>query len=160
MKKLLCVLFGLAVLGMTSVFAAEGKKIEDLKTLFPDSSVSYTFNMNNKSANDVSIFLIKFVGNTKTEVYEYVIPAKTKDVIEFSAQIDNLAGEWWGFGWLEENNLVGNKKIIELGGVPYKITEQRLYDVISNSSNTDNAKNTSYEQIDIFSFMNKYLQNV
>ena len=108
MKKLLCVLFGLAVLGMTSVFSAEGKKIEDLKTLFPDSSVSYIFNMNNKSANDVSIFLIKFVGNTKTEVYEYVIPAKTKDVIEFSAQIDNLAGEWWGFGWLDENNLVGN----------------------------------------------------
>ena len=92
MKKLLCVLFGLAVLGMTSVFSAEGKKIEDLKTLFPDSSVSYTFNMNNKSTNDVSIFLIKFVVNTKTEVYEYVIPAKTKDVIEFSAQIDNLAG--------------------------------------------------------------------
>lgn len=53
-------------------------------------------------------FLIKFVGNTKTEVYEYVIPAKTKDVIEFSAQIDNLVGEWWGFGWLDENNLVGN----------------------------------------------------
>lgn len=104
MKKLLCVLFGLAVLGMTSVFSAEGKKIED----FPDYSVSYTFNMNNKSANDVSIFLIKFVENTKTEVYEYVIPAKTKDVIEFSAQIHNLAGEWWGFGWIDENNIVGN----------------------------------------------------
>ena len=61
----------------------------------------------------------------------------------------------WGRVFVYENNLVGNKKIIELGGVPYKITEQRLYDVISNSSNTDNAKNTSYEQIDIFSFMNK-----
>ena len=83
MKKLLGILFGLAVLGMTSVFAAEGKKIADLKTIYPDTDVTYTFNINNKSANDVSFFLIKFVGNTKTEVYEYVIPAKAKDVIEF-----------------------------------------------------------------------------
>ena len=108
MKKLLGILFGLAVLGMTSVFAAEGKKIADLKTLYPDSEVTYTFNINNKSANDVSFFLIKYLDSEKVEAYEYVIPAKTKDVIEFSAQIDNLAGEWWGFGWIEENNFVGN----------------------------------------------------
>ena len=59
MKKLLGILFGLAVLGMTSVFAAEGKKIDDLKKLYPSYSVTYTFNVNNKSANDVSLFLIK-----------------------------------------------------------------------------------------------------
>ena len=108
MKKLLGILFGLAVLGMTSVFAAEGKKIADLKTIYPDTDVTYTFNINNKSANDVSFFLIKFVGNTKTEVYEYVIPAKAKDVIEFSTKIDNIAGDWWGFGWVNENGGVGN----------------------------------------------------
>ena len=108
MKKLLGILFGLAVLGMAGLFAAEGKKIVDLKTIYPDTDVTYTFNINNKSANDVSFFLIKFVGNTKSEVYEYVIPAKAKDVIEFSTKIDNLAGDWWGFGWLNENGVVGN----------------------------------------------------
>ena len=108
MKKLLGILFGLAVLGMTSVFAAEGKKIADLKTLYPDSEVTYTFNINNKSANDVSFFLIKFVGNTKSEVYEYVIPAKSKDTIEFTTVLDMVKGDWWGFGWVNENGGVGN----------------------------------------------------
>ena len=108
MKKLLGILFGLAVLGMTSVFAAEGKKISDLKTLYPDSEVTYTFNINNKSANDVSFFLIKFVGNTKSEVYEYVISAKSKDTIEFTTVLDMVKGDWWGFGWINENGGVGN----------------------------------------------------
>ena len=108
MKKLLGILFGLAVLGMTSVFAAEGKKIADLKTLYPDSEVTYTFNINNKSANDVSFFLIKFVGNTKSEVYEYVISAKSKDTIEFTTVLDMVKGDWWGFGWINENGGVGN----------------------------------------------------
>ena len=108
MKKLLGILFGLAVLGMTSVFAAEGKKIADLKTLYPDSEITYTFNINNKSANDVSFFLIKFVGNTKSEVYEYVISAKSKDTIEFTTVLDMVKGDWWGFGWVNENGGVGN----------------------------------------------------
>lgn len=108
MKKLLGILFGLAVLGMTSVFAAEGKKIADLKTLYPDSEVTYTFNINNKSANDVSFFLIKFVGNEKSEVYEYVISAKSKDTIEFTTVLDMVKGDWWGFGWVNENGGVGN----------------------------------------------------
>ena len=108
MKKLFMILVSFAILGMAGLFAAEGKKIADLKTLYPDTDVTYTFNINNKSANDVSFFLIKFVGNTKSEVYEYVIPAKAKDVIEFSTKIDNLAGDWWGFGWLNENGVVGN----------------------------------------------------
>lgn len=46
--------------------------------------------------------------NSKTEAYEYVIPAKTKDVIEFSTEIDNVEGDWWGFGWINENGGVGN----------------------------------------------------
>ena len=108
MKKLLGILFGLAVLGMTSVFAAEGKKIADLKSLYPDSEVTYTFNINNKSANDVSFFLIKYLDSEKVEAYEYVIPAKTKDVIEFTAEMDNVKGDWWGFGWVNENGGVGN----------------------------------------------------
>ncbi len=108
MKKLFMILVCLAVFGMAGLFAAEGKKISDLKTIYPDTDVTYTFNINNKSANDVSFFLIKFVGNTKTEVYEYVIPAKAKDVIEFSTKIDNIAGDWWGFGWVNENGGVGN----------------------------------------------------
>lgn len=61
----------------------------------------------------------------------------------------------WGRVFVHENNLVGNKKIIELGGVPYSITDKKLYDVISNNSNADNTKLISYEQMDIFSFMNK-----
>ena len=39
---------------MTSVFAAEGKKIGDFKTLYPDSEVTYTFNINNKSTGGAS----------------------------------------------------------------------------------------------------------
>lgn len=50
-----------------SVFAAEAKKIDDLKKLYPSYPVTYTFNINNKSANDVSLFLIKFVHNSKTD---------------------------------------------------------------------------------------------
>ena len=46
--------------------------------------------------------------NSKTEAYEYVIPAKTKDVIEFSTEIDNVEGDWCGFGWINENGGVGN----------------------------------------------------
>ena len=101
MKKLFLVMAGLVVLGMTSVFAAEGKKIEDLSKLYPSYPVTYTFNINNKSTNDVSLFLIKFVHNSKTAAYEYVIPAKTQDVIEFSTVIDNVEGDWWGFGWIK-----------------------------------------------------------
>ena len=108
MKKLFMILVSFAILGMAGLFAAEGKKIADLKTLYPDTDVTYTFNINNKSANDVSFFLIKFVGNTKTEVYEYVVSAKSKDVIDFSTKIDNVAGDWWGFGWANENGGVGN----------------------------------------------------
>ena len=108
MKKLFLLITGLVLLGMTSVFAAEGKKIDDLQKLYPSYPVTYTFNINNKSANDVSLFLIKFVHNSKTEAYEYVIPAKTKDIIEFSTEIDNVEGDWWGFGWINENGGVGN----------------------------------------------------
>ena len=108
MKKLAMVLVGLVVLGMTSVFAVEGKKVDDLKTLYPSKSVTYTFNINNKSANDVSFFLIKYLGNEKAEAYEYVIAAKTKDVIEFTTELDNVKGDWWGFGWVNENGAVGN----------------------------------------------------
>ena len=108
MKKLFMILVSFAILGMAGLFAAEGKKIADLKTLYPDSEVTYTFNINNKSANEVSFFLIKFVGNTKSEVYEYVIPAKTKDTIEFTTVLDMVKGDWWGFGWVNENGGVGN----------------------------------------------------
>lgn len=108
MKKLVMALVGLVLLGMTSVFAVEGKKITDMKLLYPSYSVTYSFNVNNKSANDVSFFLIKYLGNEKVEAYEYVIPAKTKDVIEFTAEIDNVKGDWWGFGWVNENGGVGN----------------------------------------------------
>ena len=108
MKKLFMILVSLAVFGMAGLFAAEGKKIADLKTLYPDSEVTYTFNINNKSANDVSFFLIKFVGNTKSEVYEYVISAKSKDTIEFTTVLDMVKGDWWGFGWVNENGGVGN----------------------------------------------------
>ena len=108
MKKLFMILVSFAILGMAGLFAAEGKKIADLKTLYPDSEVTYTFNINNKSANDVSFFLIKFVGNTKSEVYEYVISAKSKDTIEFTTVLDMVKGDWWGFGWVNENGGVGN----------------------------------------------------
>ena len=108
MKKLFMILVSFAILGMAGLFAAEGKKIADLKTLYPDSEVTYTFNINNKSANDVSFFLIKFVGNTKSEVYEYVISAKSKDTIEFTTVLDMVKGDWWGFGWVNENGGIGN----------------------------------------------------
>ncbi len=108
MKKLFLVMTGLVLLGMTNVFAAEGKKVDDLKKLYPSYSVTYTFNINNKSANDVSFFLIKWANNVKSEAYEYVIPAKTKDTINFSTEIDALKEDWWGFGWVNENGGVGN----------------------------------------------------
>lgn len=108
MKKLVMAMVGLVVLGMTSVFAVDGKKITDMKALYPSYSVTYSFNVNNKSTNDVSFLLIKYLGNEKSEAYEYVIPAKTKDVIEFTTEIDNVKGDWWGFGWVNENGSVGN----------------------------------------------------
>ena len=108
MKKLVMVLAGLFVLGMTSVFAIEGKKL-DPRDVYKEEKVSWTFNMNNKSGKDVSIFLIKMNGgNEKKEVIEYVIPAKTKDVINFEGTVDTLNGEWWGFGWIDEDGNVGN----------------------------------------------------
>ena len=108
MKKLVMAIIGLAVLGMTSVFAIEGKKL-DPRDVYKEEKVSWTFNMNNKSGKDVSIFLIKMNGgNEKKEVVEYVIPAKTKDVINFEETVDTLNGDWWGFGWIDEDGNVGN----------------------------------------------------
>ena len=107
MKKLLGILFGLAVLGMTSVFAIEGKRI-DPRTLYKEYPVSYTFKITNKSANDVSIIMIKYSGDTKADAIEYVIPAKSSETIEFNETVDSLKGEWWGFGWVNSNGSIGN----------------------------------------------------
>ena len=55
--------------------------------------------------------------------------------------------------FVHENNLVGNKKIIEQGGVPYHISDKGLYDTISEDSTNDTAEHTSYEQMNIFSLL-------
>ena len=83
MKKLLMTMAALAVLGMTSVFAIEGKKLNP-RDVYTVDTVSWTFNMNNKSANDVSILLIKMNGGNEK-----------KEVIELSGiKVSKVTGAW------------------------------------------------------------------
>lgn len=58
----------------------------------------------------------------------------------------------WGRVFVHENSLEGNKKLIELGGVSYKITDTKLLDIITAIQKEDTDK-ISYEQMDIFTFL-------
>ena len=124
MKKLAMAMVGLVVLGMTSVFALDGKKL-DPKEVFKKEDVSYTYNFNNKYANDVSILMLKFSQDVIVEVTEYVIPAKSKESFTFEGVIGGVIQDsyrmgyinaeddeiWWGGAewWSEQKEIVIDK---------------------------------------------------
>ena len=58
----------------------------------------------------------------------------------------------WGRVFVHENSLEGNKKLIELGGISYKITDTKLLDKITAIQKEDTDK-ISYEQMDISTFL-------
>lgn len=58
----------------------------------------------------------------------------------------------WGRVFVHENSLEGNKKLIELGGISYKITDTKLLDIITAIQKEDTDK-ISYEQMDISTFL-------
>jgi predicted Rossmann fold nucleotide-binding protein DprA/Smf involved in DNA uptake len=58
----------------------------------------------------------------------------------------------WGKVFVYENNLEGNNKLIEQGGIPYRISEKKLYDIMTEVSKKD-VEQTSYEQMDISAFL-------
>ncbi len=59
----------------------------------------------------------------------------------------------WGKVFVNDNHFIGNEKIIELGGIPYQVSEKKLCDSISESPSIDTSEHTSYEQIDLFSIL-------
>ena len=60
----------------------------------------------------------------------------------------------WGRVFVNDISLEGNRKLIELGGIPYKITEQKLYDIMT-MAHQDKADDENYEQMDLFKLLNK-----
>lgn len=58
----------------------------------------------------------------------------------------------WGRVFVHEISLEGNKKLIELGGISYKITDTKLLDIITAIQKEDTDK-ISYEQMDISTFL-------
>lgn len=61
----------------------------------------------------------------------------------------------WGRVFVSENELEGNKKLIEQGGIPYNITERKLYDVMLEIMKKKDKEQKRYEQMDLFSFLNE-----
>jgi predicted Rossmann fold nucleotide-binding protein DprA/Smf involved in DNA uptake len=58
----------------------------------------------------------------------------------------------WGKVFVYENNHEGNEKLIECGGIPYNISEKKLYDVMTETSDTE-AGEHSYEQMELSAFL-------
>ena len=107
MKKLLMSIVGLVVLGAASVFALDGKKI-DPKIVMLEYPQSYTFNINNKSDREVSFFVVKLYADTQIvlEATEYIMPAKSTDVIEFEGVSGGEDAVTYAFAyWTEDDDI-------------------------------------------------------
>ena len=61
----------------------------------------------------------------------------------------------WGRVFVYENSLDGNKRLIELGGIPYQITEKRLYDIMTETPKEQVVKKAGYKQMDFSSYLNQ-----
>jgi predicted Rossmann fold nucleotide-binding protein DprA/Smf involved in DNA uptake len=59
----------------------------------------------------------------------------------------------WGKVFVYENNLEGNKKLIERGGIPYHISEKKLYNIMTEASNEEDGEQISYEQMNLSVFL-------
>ena len=107
MKKLAMALVGLVLLGMTSVFALDGKKI-DPKIVMLEYPQSYTFNIINKSDREVSFFIVKCYADTQIvmEATEYIMPAKSTDTIVFEGVSGGKDAVAYNFAyWTEDDDI-------------------------------------------------------
>lgn len=59
----------------------------------------------------------------------------------------------WGRVFVNENALEGNKKLIELGGIPYQITDNKLYDIMTSTPREKAVDKESYEQMNFFALL-------
>lgn len=76
---------------------------------------------------------------------------------------NNKGGTWagateamknkWGKVFVHENNIEGNKRLIELGGIPYQITEEKLYDIMTATQKEEVVEKISYEQMELLAFL-------
>lgn len=59
----------------------------------------------------------------------------------------------WGRVFVNENSLEGNRELIELGGMPYQITDKKLYDIVMSTPKEEVVDKVSYGQMDISAFL-------
>jgi predicted Rossmann fold nucleotide-binding protein DprA/Smf involved in DNA uptake len=60
----------------------------------------------------------------------------------------------WGKVFVNDSDIEGNRKLIERGGIPYQISEKKLYDVMTEASNEERREQISYVQMNISSLLN------
>ena len=54
---------------------------------------------------------------------------------------------------MNEHILEGNRELIELGGMPYQITDIKLYDIVMSTPKEEVVDKVSYGQMDISAFL-------